>query len=38
MDTVHEDRRAPERLTPQEIPTIRSQSGGGVSPGDNPRA
>ena len=38
MDTVHEGRCAPERLTPQEIPTTRSQSGAGVSPGDNPRA
>ena len=38
MDIVHEGGRAPERLTAQEIPTIRSQSGAGVSPGDNPRA
>lgn len=38
VDPIHEGRRAPERLTPQEIPTVSSQGGAGVSPGDPPRA
>jgi uncharacterized integral membrane protein len=37
MGPVSEGRRAPERLTPEGIPAVRSQGGAGVSPGDNPR-
>jgi uncharacterized integral membrane protein len=38
LGSVHEGMAAPERLTSQEIPAVRSEAGAGAAPTDIPRA